>query len=73
MTFLLVYSLTQGKVHLENCYAMWKMESSQDDKHYGFIAMCFNATKSARYYLSHCQTNDDIETIAHALGSSRRL
>ena len=49
------------------------MERSQYDKHSGFIAMFVNATKSAPDYLSHRQTNDDIDTNVHVLGMSERL
>ena len=52
---------------------MWRFELSQDDKHSGFISMCVNATKEAPEYLSHRHTNDAIDTIARASGSSKRI
>ena len=67
---VLIYS---RKSTLWNWYAVWRMERIQDDKHTDFISMCVNATKSAPEYLLQRQSNDDIDTIARALGRSKRL
>ena len=65
-----VYS-KQGTI--VNWCSVWRMERSQDDKNFGFIAMCVNANKAATEYLSHRKTNDSIDTIVSASGSIKRL
>ena len=52
---------------------MGRMERSQDDKHSYSITMCINATKSAPEYLSHRETNDDIDTTIFESGRIKRL
>ena len=58
---------------LGNWYDVWIMERIQNDNNSDFISMCVNETKSVPEYLSHRQSNYDIDIIDCESDISKRL